>query len=132
MAWSETMFIIQHFYNVFEIDERLTDLEHRVPLIAKSVDGVPEGAVMENLVPGTLWFIVDDNDELNIKSLTILDDDGVFAEPIPFGGSGGGSTEQNFKVELNDADNNTYTLMIVNKNYDLELNDTGDYTLILH
>ena len=84
MAWSETMFIIQHFYNAFDINNRLIDLESKVPLIAKSIDGKPEGVLMEDLTPGTLWFIKEDNKISTIKALSILTKNNTFADPIPF------------------------------------------------
>lgn len=87
MAWSETMFIIQHFYNVFDVDKRLTNLEYKSPLISKSVDGLPileEDTTVEDLTPGILWFIEDDNNPTMIKAVSILDENHVFADPIPF------------------------------------------------
>lgn len=84
MAWSETMFIIQHFYNVFDINERLDNIEDKVPLVARSVDGRPENVIIEDLTPGTLWFIQNGEDESKITSLSILKENNIFAEPIPF------------------------------------------------
>lgn len=87
MAWSETMFIIQHFYNVFNIDERLTDIEYKSPLVAKSVNGqpqLPDGTTINDLTPGTLWFIKDNNNPSTISAVTILKEDKTFENPIPF------------------------------------------------
>lgn len=84
MAWSETMFIIQHFYNVFNIDERLTNLEYKTPLMARSIEGKPENVAIEELTPGTLWFIKDNNNSSVIKALSILTENNTFAAPIPF------------------------------------------------
>lgn len=84
MAWSETMFIIQHFYNVFDINERLDNLEDKIPLVARSVNGRPENIIVEDLTPGTLWFIQSGEDESKITSLSILKEKNIFAEPIPF------------------------------------------------
>lgn len=87
MAWSETMFIIQHFYNVFDIDRRLTDVEYKSPLVAKSIDGLPElpkDTTVDDLTPGTLWFIKDDNNPGMIHSVSVLNEDNTFATPIPF------------------------------------------------
>lgn len=84
MAWSETMFIIQHFYNVFDIDRRLTDVEGKSPLVARSINGLPEDTDVGDLTPGTLWFIRDDNIPSTIASVSILKDDNTFADPIPF------------------------------------------------
>lgn len=84
MAWSETMFIIQHFYNVFDIDRRLTDVEGKSPLVARSINGLPEDTNVGDLTPGTLWFIRDDNVPSTIASVSVLKDDNTFADPIPF------------------------------------------------
>lgn len=87
MAWSETMFIIQHFYNVFDIDKRLTDVEYKSPLVAKSVDGLPElpeGTTVNDLTPGTLWFIKDNNFPSMISAVSVLNEDNTFADPVPF------------------------------------------------
>lgn len=87
MAWSETMFVIQHFYNVFDIDRRLTDVEYKSPLVAKSVNGLPElpeDTTVDDLTPGTLWFIKDDNIPSMISAVSILNEDNTFASPIPF------------------------------------------------
>lgn len=61
MAWSEAMFTIQHFYNAFDINNRLTKLENKVPLVAKKdANGNPEGKDISDLTEGTLWFIEED------------------------------------------------------------------------
>ncbi len=58
MSWSETVFTIQHFYNVFKVDERLKVLENKTPLVAKNDgSGNPQGVDIGNLTPGTIWFI---------------------------------------------------------------------------
>lgn len=87
MAWSETMFIIQHFYNVFDVDKRLTDVVYKSPLVARSINGLPElseDTTVEDLTPGTLWFIKDDNFPSMISSVSILNENHTFADPIPF------------------------------------------------
>ncbi len=87
MAWSETMFIVQHFYNVFDVDKRLTDVEYKSPLVAKSINGLPElpeDTTVEDLTPGTLWFIKDNNFPSMISSVSILNENHTFADPIPF------------------------------------------------
>ena len=87
MAWSETMFIIQHFYNVFDIDKRLTDVEYKSPLVAKSINGLPElpdDTTVEDLTPGTLWFIKDDNIPSMISAVSVLNENNTFATPVPF------------------------------------------------
>lgn len=84
MAWSETMIILDHFYNAFQIDERVTNLEQKISFVARSVNGKPENIDIEKLAPGTLWFIKDDNDPNLIKSLSILTEDKTFSEPILF------------------------------------------------
>lgn len=61
MAWSETMYTIQHFYNAFDVDKRLHQLENKTPLVLKKdLNGNPEGVNINNLTPGTLWFIEED------------------------------------------------------------------------
>jgi hypothetical protein len=88
MAWSETMFIIQHFYNVFNIDERLTDVEYKTPLVSRSVNNLPaelpEDTTIEDLTPGTLWFVRDNNNPSTITSVSILTDNHTFTDFIPF------------------------------------------------
>lgn len=87
MAWSETMFIIQHFYNVFDIDKRLVNLEYKSPLVSKSVNGspvLPEETTVEDLTPGILWFIQSDEIPSMIEAVSVLKEDNTFADPIPF------------------------------------------------
>lgn len=58
MAWSETMFTIQHFYNAFDINNRLIKLENKTPfIVAKDDNGGPQGIDSSKLTEGTLWFI---------------------------------------------------------------------------
>lgn len=115
MAWSETMFIIQHFYNVFRVDERLTDLEYKTPLVAKDINGSPENIKVEDLTPGTLWFIEDDNNPSLISGLSILNGDNVFEDPIPF------------SVDLNNVSLDDDVKNIVNK---IDPNTDNYYDLI--
>lgn len=82
--WSETMFTIQHFYNAFDIDKRLGTVESKIPLIAKNSNGSPENIIVENLKPGTIWLI-EENDSFDIKYYSILTRNGTFTEPIPLG-----------------------------------------------
>lgn len=91
MSWSETMLIIQHFYNVFDINERLEDvvndltsIEYKAPLMARSVNGLPQDVDIEKLTPGTLWFIQDDNEPSMMQGLSVFKDDKTFSTPVPF------------------------------------------------
>lgn len=58
--WAETFLIINHFYNVFDIDKRLTKVENKFPIVAaaRTSDGFPEGIDVDKLTPGTLWLII--------------------------------------------------------------------------
>lgn len=90
MSWSETMFILQHFYNVFDINDRLEAVEYKSPLVAeKKSDSenepkLPDGTLVTDLTPGTLWFIKDSADPTMISAVSILKDDHTFEESIPF------------------------------------------------
>lgn len=58
MAWSETMYTIQHFYNSLNLNERMEKVEKSFPFIAeRGSGGEPEGVNKEDLLPGTIWFI---------------------------------------------------------------------------
>lgn len=74
MAWSETMLIVQHFYNAFNIDKRLGTVEKKMPIIAEDDgNGAPylDGSFFyppfeseeekENykFSDRTLWFVIE-------------------------------------------------------------------------
>jgi len=87
MAWSETMFIIQHFYNALDINNQMETLENKIPILSPSVNGLPEletGMTVNDLTPGVLWFIEDSINSNKIIGLTILQNDYTFADVIPF------------------------------------------------
>lgn len=84
MAWSETMLIIQHFYNVFDINERLGNVELKAPLVAKKENDLPVGVDVSELTPGTLWFIESADTPSKMEGLSVLREDNTFSEPIPF------------------------------------------------
>ncbi len=63
MAWSESMYIIQHFYNAFDLDARLAALENKLTIVAKEdSDGNPENITIADLTDGTVWFVKEDNE----------------------------------------------------------------------
>jgi hypothetical protein len=62
MSWSETMYEIQHFYNAFDLDNRVTKVENKFPIVAKKdSDLKPKGISVENQSVGSIWFIEEDN-----------------------------------------------------------------------
>ena len=63
MAWSETMYTIQHFYNALNLGERVNKIEKKFPFIAKNIDGQPESVDITKQTPGTIWFIKENNNE---------------------------------------------------------------------
>lgn len=75
MAWSEAVYTIQQLSEKIE-----NEIESKLPLIAKSVNGLPENISIENLKPGIIWYIQEE--DLTIKSFCIFTKDG-FSNPIP-------------------------------------------------
>lgn len=75
MAWSETMYMIQH------LDEKIESIESKLPIVAKSINGLPEGVDVQSLKPGAIWYI--EEDDLTVKYFRILNKNKIFCEPIP-------------------------------------------------
>lgn len=64
MSWAQTMYEIQHFYNAFDLDRRVGVVEKKFPVLAlEGPDGKPSGVSVEDLAPGTVWFIEEDTEE---------------------------------------------------------------------
>lgn len=63
MSMAETFYILNHFYNIFDIPEKLETLEKKVPFVAgahiEDEDMVPDGYTKEDLKKfpdGLIWF----------------------------------------------------------------------------
>lgn len=69
--------IVEYFYNVFGFSLRMEAIEKTFPIFSLE-DSLP----MEEVMPGTLRFII--NKEREITSVTIYQEDGTWADPIPF------------------------------------------------
>lgn len=92
MAWSETMFTVQQFYNAFELNNRVGVLEKKSPLIAKAgASGQPEddaGVPISGLSEGTVWLIKNTiNSEEVIVGAAVADINGEFNDVLDFSAS---------------------------------------------
>ena len=63
MSWAQTMYTIQHFYNAFELNERVNVVENKFPIIAAPDEGGnPSEVILDNLSAGTLWLVEEDTE----------------------------------------------------------------------
>lgn len=101
MAWSETMLIIQHFYNAFNVDKRLDTVEHKMPIFAQydqDTNGPKPGTGNFYLDPnqeeikfsdGTLWFVMERGgiSVTGIKKFTLTNletNEGIWEDDVYF------------------------------------------------
>lgn len=114
MAWSETMFTVQQFYNAFELNNRVGVLEHKTPLIARAnASGQPEddaGVAILGVEEGTVWLRKAAINGVDcIVGAGVADMNGQFNDMIDFSASVENST---VSQDLIDALVNTYGIPI--------------------
>lgn len=62
------------------LEEEVKSIENNFPILKKSINGQPENININDLTPGVLWFILDDNN--TVKGISQLKNDKTFTEPI--------------------------------------------------
>lgn len=113
MSMAETAFILNHFYNMFDINERVTKIENRTVIIDKATIGYDHPFPFLNgtvkypgtFAPGTIWFVTDEDPAIIEESTEEGPTEGEESETVPEEGTEVKGTESESEIRATPIQN---------------------------